>query len=104
MDSNDVIILVGESRIGVSDTGIPMHTEERYECLARLVSIGGKEFYQAQTSGVKPELKFILSDFEDYRGESFLEHEGMRYKVLRTYRTGRELEITVYGGVRVERS
>ena len=104
METNDAITLIGESRMGVSDTGIPILTEERYECLARLVSIGGREFYQAQTSGVKPELKFILSDFEDYHDESFIEHGGMKCKILRTYRTGRALEVTVYGGVRVERT
>lgn len=67
---------------------------------AEVCSIGQKEFYQAQTSGMKPELKFRVTDYMDYQGQKYLVHEGIRYTVLRTYRTGNELEITCYGGVR----
>lgn len=67
---------------------------------AEIRSIGQKEFYQAQTSGMKPELKFRATDYMDYQGQKYLVHEGIRYTVLRTYRTGNELEITCYGGVR----
>ena len=64
-------------------------------------SIGQSEFYQAQTAGQKPEIKFKLTDYMDYQGQRYLIHEGIRYTVLRTYRTvGNELEITCYGGVR----
>ena len=42
-----------------------------------------------------------LTDYMDYQGQKYLIHEGIRYTVLRTYRTsGNELEITCYGGVR----
>jgi SPP1 family predicted phage head-tail adaptor len=67
---------------------------------AEIRSIGQNEFYQAQTSGLKPELKFRITDHMDYQGQKYLVHEGVRYTILRTYRTGNELEITCYGGVR----
>lgn len=68
---------------------------------AEIKSISQSEFYQAQTSGQKPEMKFIITDYLDYQGQKYLIHEGVRYGILRTYRTGRnELEITCYGGVR----
>ena len=45
--------------------------------------------------------EFKLTDYMDYQGQRYLIHEGIRYTVLRTYRTvGNELEITCYGGVR----
>ena len=66
----------------------------------KVVSIGQNEFYQAQTSGYKPEIKFVIADYYDYQGESEIVFEGVRYKVLRTYRKGTEWEITAYGGVR----
>lgn len=66
------------------------------EVFARISSIGQKEFYQAQAVGLQPELKFILSDYLDYEGETLVEHDGQRYRVLRTYRTGLELELVVY--------
>jgi SPP1 family predicted phage head-tail adaptor len=71
-------------------------TETRRQVFARLSSIGQKEFYQAQATGLQPELKFVLADYLDYNGEQLVEHNGQRYRVLRTYRNGLELELTVY--------
>lgn len=68
---------------------------------AEIKSIGQNEFYQAQTAGKKPQIKFVITDHLDYQGQSYLIHGGMRYSIMRTYRTkGNELEITCYGGVR----
>ena len=68
---------------------------------AEIKSIGQSEFYQAQTAGKKPEIKFKLTDYLDYQGQRYLVHDGTRYSILRTYRTsGNELEVTCYGGVR----
>lgn len=61
----------------------------------RLASIGMKEFYEASARDFYPEMKFILMDYLDYAGEQLVEHNGQMYHVLRTYRTGQELEITV---------
>jgi hypothetical protein len=54
-----------------------------------------KEFYEAQAVDFYPEVKFILADYLDYDNEQLVEHDGQRYRVLRTYRTGQELEIVV---------
>lgn len=71
------------------------------EIFAQLISIGTKEFYQAQTVGIKPEIKFLISDYLDYQDEEEVVYNDKIYKVLRTYRkTTDELEITCYGGVR----
>lgn len=58
-------------------------------------SIGQKEFYEAQAVDFYPEIKFILADHLDYEGERLCEYKGQRYSVLRTFRTGQELEIVV---------
>ena len=71
-------------------------TETSREVFAKLGSIGMKEFYQAHAVGLQPELKFVLADYLDYNDEPLVEHNGQRYRVLRTYRTGQELELTVY--------
>lgn len=73
----------------------------RKDVLAKLISIGQQEFYQSQASGLKPELKFELADYLDYENEKELVFEGVKYEVLRTYRKGTALEITVYGGVNI---
>ena len=69
--------------------------EATRDVFCRTASVGMKEFYEANARDFYPELKFILADFLDYEGEQLCEHEGIRYRVLRTYRAGQELEITV---------
>ena len=92
---NDILTLIQQIR-GVDDYGDPTVTETSREVFCRLASIGQKEFYQAHAVGLQPEMKFILADYLDYSGEALVEHEGQRYRVLRTYRTGLELELVCY--------
>lgn len=80
----------------LDEYGDPVIVETRREVFCEQMSIGQKEFYQAHAVGLQPEIKFRLADFLDYEDETLVEHEGQRYRVLRTYRTGRELEITCY--------
>ena len=65
------------------------------DVLCGLLSIGQTEFYQANAQDIHPEAKFVLADYLDYEGETLLDHNGERYRVLRTYRKGQELEIVV---------
>ena len=98
---DDLIVLVDETETGEKDNyGDKIIQEVRKEVLAQRMSIGMKEFYQAQTDGMKPEIKFKLADCYDYDNQKIVDYEGFRYKVLRTYQSGNELEITCYGGVR----
>lgn len=98
---NDVITLIQQTR-GVDDYGDPVITETTRDVFAKLGSIGQKEFYQAHAVGLQPEIKFVLADYLDYDGEQLVQHDGQRYRVLRTYRKGQELEITVYREVNPE--
>ena len=100
----DEIIYFSDFKTGSErDTyGDPVEKEIRTpEIFAEKKSISQTEFYQAQTAGSKPELKFVIPDYLEYSGQQYLIHAGIRYKILRTYRTdGNDLEITCYGGVR----
>lgn len=58
-------------------------------------SIGQREFYQANATDFHPELKLVLADYLDYDGETLVDYSGQRYRILRTYRTGLELELTL---------
>lgn len=98
---NEVLTLIQQTQ-GVDDYGDPVITETTREVFAKLGSIGQKEFYQAHAVGLQPELKFVLADYLDYEGESLVQHDGQRYRVLRTYRKGQELELTVYREVNLE--
>lgn len=92
---NEILKLITATQT-VDDFGDPVTQETAREVFAKLGSIGQKEFYQAQAVGLQPELKFVLADYWDYNGETLVEHDGQRYRVLRTYRAGQELELTVY--------
>jgi SPP1 family predicted phage head-tail adaptor len=92
---NEILILITVTS-HVDEYGDLVTAETFREVFAKLSSIGQKEFYQAQAVGLQPELKFVLADYLDYQGETLVEHEGQRYRVLRTYRAGQELELTVY--------
>jgi SPP1 family predicted phage head-tail adaptor len=73
----------------------------RRQIFADVKSIGTKEFYEAATAGMKPEIKFVIQDYLDYEGEKELSYNGFRYPIIRTFRTQtNQLEITVGGGVR----
>lgn len=92
---NEVLTLIRQTH-GVDEYGDPVTTETSREVFGRLASIGQAEFYQAHAVGLKPELKFVLSDYLDYEGENLVEYLGQRFRVLRTFRNGQELEITLY--------
>lgn len=89
---NELLTLV--SRTYASD-GYTIEQETHRDVYCRLASIGQTEFYQAQATDLRPELKFILADHQDYEGEYLCIYGGGWYRVIRTYRAGWSLEIVV---------
>lgn len=92
---NDILTLIRQTQT-VDEYGDLATAETARQVFCKVGSIGQKEFYQAQAVGLQPEVKFILADHLDYNGEITVEHNGTRYRVLRTYRAGQELELTAY--------
>ena len=92
---NDVLTLIQQIP-GVDEYGDPVTTETGRDVFVRLGSIGQKEFYQAHAVGLQPELKFIMADYLDYNGEMLAAYNGQRYRVLRIFRSGQELELICY--------
>ena len=86
---NEVITLIKRTYDG------DILKEIRRDVFARLDNIGMREFYAANAADFHPEAKFILADYLEYDGEKLLEHNGEYFRVLRTYRDGQELELTV---------
>lgn len=69
--------------------------DSRREVFCGLRSVGHTEFYEAYAASYQPELKFVLTDYLDYEGETLVQYGKDLYRVIRTYRTGKELELTV---------
>lgn len=61
--------------------------------LCGIKSVGRTEFYDAAVKGLKPELIFVINQFE-YEGENKVKFENNLYSIIRTYSTGEELELT----------
>ena len=78
---NEVLTLIG--------------AEGSRDVFCRVRSVGMKEFYEASARDFHPELVFVLADYLDYSAEQQCRHIGQLYHVLRTYRSGQELEIVV---------
>lgn len=91
---------------GVDAVGDPTTTETSRTVFCGIRSITRAEFYAANGTDFHPEVTFALADYLDYNGETLAEHNGQRYRILRTYRTGQELELVAErasaedGGVR----
>lgn len=94
MVMNSVLTLIKQVS-GKDEAGDPIITETTREVFCGVRSIGMREFYQANASDFHPEATFILADYLDYDGETACLLDGQRYNILRTYRTGQELELTV---------
>lgn len=101
---DSVIKLVSEVAT-IDDYGDQIVEETEREIFAELKSIGQSEFYQAQAIGIKPELKFVIADYLDYHNEKKIKYKAFdsdiweEYFLLRTYRTGNELELVCKKGI-----
>ena len=65
------------------------------EVFADVRSVSQSEYYTAAQSGFKPVFKFILADYYDYDEEDTVLYGGVLYHIIRTYRNGLQLELTV---------
>ena len=85
----DIIDLVAITTAKDLD-GFPVVTETKRTVFADKKSVRQSEFYQAAAQNIKLELMFDVRTV-DYQGETLLEHDGQRYKVVRTYDKDGEL-------------
>ena len=101
----DQVIKLVSSEKTVDEFGDHVVKKTERPVMAELMSVGQSEFYKAQAIGLKPDLKFKLSDYLEYQNEKHLKYQGfneteeLKYTVIRTYRKGNELEIVCKRGV-----
>lgn len=91
----DDVISLGTPTVTEDDLGNQQRTYEYRDVFAEVKSISQSEFYTAAQNGLKPALRFVLSDYADYCGEDVVLYSGQQYHVLRTFRSGMQLELTV---------
>ena len=101
----DSVITLKKETNTINEYGDTVQTFAERNVFAEVMSIGQSEFYQAQATGLKPEIKFVIADFADYQNEKILSYkpfgasEAEDYTVLRTYRNKHNLEIVCKRGI-----
>lgn len=90
-----VAVLGDDELPALDEQGRPVMDESCRDVLCEVLSIGQKEFYAAHGTDFHPELKIKIADYLDYGGQKLVDYEGVRYRVIRTYRVGTALEITL---------
>ena len=80
----DYTIKLISQKFVTDENGNEIAEECKKSVFASLMSIGQNEFFQASQSGLKPQFKFIMNDFE-YSGEILVEFNHKKYSVYRTY-------------------
>lgn len=68
-----------------NNMGDSISTETELTILCNVRSVNRSEHYAAASNGMKPEITFIVNQYE-YSGQSVVEFEGKRYKVIRDFR------------------
>lgn len=87
---NDELILIAVT-YGSDGIGNQTETEERRAVLCNVDTIGRREFYEAATSDLNPEIVFTVNKYE-YQKERYAEYEGVKYRIIREYLLKDEFE------------
>lgn len=93
----DIIYLVSVTTTE-NDMGDIIEVETKRQVFADKKSIRQNEFYQAQATGLRPELMFIVRSIE-YEQEPKLEYNSKTYNIIRTYDKDGELTELVCQGL-----
>ncbi len=72
-----------------NDIGDLIETKSKRLAFAKKKSIRQTEFYQAQATGLRPELTFVVWTRE-YAEEGKLEYNGKEYNIIRTFEPNSE--------------
>ena len=99
MSSFDDVLELIDIRTEQNEIGDNIPIKKYKEIFGKRKSIKQSEFYQAQASGFKPEIKFEINSFE-YEDETQTRYNNKEYKIIRTYEVSVDkLEIILEGVV-----
>lgn len=92
---NDVAYLVPETVTKDENFNPIIKKGEPRMVYVKPKSVGMREFYAAATTDFHPDLVLVLADYLDYDGEKLIEYNDKPFNIVRTYRNGLELELTL---------
>jgi SPP1 family predicted phage head-tail adaptor len=82
---DEIIYLIKQGEETQNEEGFPIPSQDtKRDVFANEKSIRGNEFYIASQSGYTLERMFEVHSL-DYEGETIVEYESKRYRIVRTY-------------------
>lgn len=90
---DNAVTLISEDGYTYDDMRNRIAGETRQDVLCREESASRSEFYNAAANGHRPAFVLAMHAFE-YSGQRLCEYKGARYRVIRTYVDGEEIELT----------
>lgn len=91
---DNVVTLIKEKIVGYDDEGNQKRETEELEIYCNESSVYSRDFYSANNIGLKPECVLSINCFE-YDGQKKVVYKNQLFEVLRTYKRGNEIELTV---------
>lgn len=91
---NDIAKLVS-TVITYDNVGNTIETKTEKQVFVQPKSVRMREFYEAATVDMKPDLILVLADYYDYSDQKLVEYKGKTYDVIRTYVNQNRLELTL---------
>lgn len=92
---DDVVTLIGDGTIEYDEAGNQIETREETTVFCFAESVSRSEFYSAASAGLKPEWTITISNGIDYNEQKLARFHGELYSVIRTYRDGDSVELTL---------
>ncbi|HEL1640799.1 phage head-tail adapter protein [Streptococcus suis] len=90
---NEDCILLERVSAGLDDLLQETFVDKETEISCNKRSLTRSEYYFASQSGMRPSMVLEVHNFE-YDGQKFLLFEGCKYKVLKTFENGDNVELT----------
>jgi len=84
--------------ININGLGDPVETKSARQVYVNKKDIRQSEFYQAQATGLRPELMFEVRSIE-YHGEPILRFANKEYTIIRTHSKNHEITELICQGL-----
>lgn len=97
MNFSEVAYLITDAK-STNAIGDPIRTPTETKIYVNELSIRQSEFYQAQASGLRPEIMFETR-LQNYNNEGRIKYGGKTYDIIRTYKKNRDFIELVCQGI-----
>lgn len=91
----DIAYLVTETYEDTDDEGNIIRQRNASHVLCKIQSVTRREFYQAATQDITPEIEMIISHRIDYNGEKYVIYNDILYDVTRAYWENDKVSLTL---------